>query len=53
VLASLRVIPAVGRRCRSPFFARFLDEDDEFVPNAELEVGAKGMVEERGLTRPS
>jgi hypothetical protein len=28
-----------------PFFAQFL-ADDEFVPNPELEAGAKGMLDE-------
>jgi len=45
VLASLRVVPAV-EAVSIPFFAQFLDEDDEFVPNAEFEVGAKAMLEE-------
>lgn len=45
VLASLRVVPAV-EAVSVPFFAQFLDEDDEFVPNTELEVGAKAMLEE-------
>ena len=45
VLASLRVVPAV-EAVPIPFFAQFLDEDDEFAPNAELEVGAKAMLEE-------
>jgi hypothetical protein len=29
-----------------PFFAQFLSEDDEFVPNTELEAGGKGMLDE-------
>ena len=45
VLAALRVVPVV-EAVSIPFFAQFLDEDDEFVPNAELEVGAKAMLEE-------
>jgi NAD(P)H-dependent FMN reductase len=45
VLASLRVVPVV-EAVSIPFFAQFLDEDDEFVPNAELEEGAKAMLDE-------
>ncbi|MGY1803097.1 NADPH-dependent FMN reductase [Blastococcus sp. SYSU D00922] len=45
VLAALRVVPVV-EAVSIPFFAQFLDEDDEFVPNAELEVGAKAMLGE-------
>jgi len=45
VLAALRMVPAV-EAVSIPFFAQFLTEDDEFVPNAELEGGAKGMLDE-------
>ena len=45
VLAALRVVPVV-EAVSVPFFAQFLDEDDEFAPNAELEVGAKAMLGE-------
>jgi NAD(P)H-dependent FMN reductase len=45
VLASLRVVPVL-EAVSIPFVAQFLDENDEFVPNAELEVGAKAMLEE-------
>jgi NAD(P)H-dependent FMN reductase len=45
VLAALRVVPVV-EAVSIPFFAQFLDEDDEFLPNAELEVGAKAMLGE-------
>jgi NAD(P)H-dependent FMN reductase len=45
VLAALRMVPVV-EAVSIPFFAQFLDEDDEFVPNGELEVGAKAMLDE-------
>jgi NAD(P)H-dependent FMN reductase len=45
VLAALRMVPVV-EAVSVPFFAQFLDEDDEFVPNAELEAGGKGMLDE-------
>ncbi len=55
VLASLRVVPVL-EAVSIPFVAQFLDENDEFVPNAELEVGAKAMLEElqrlTGALRP-
>lgn len=47
VLAALRVVPVV-EAVSIPFVAQFLDEDDEFVPNTELEVGAKAMLKEIG-----
>jgi NAD(P)H-dependent FMN reductase len=45
VLAALRMIPVV-EAVSIPFFAQFLDEDDAFVPNAELEAGGKAMLDE-------
>jgi NAD(P)H-dependent FMN reductase len=48
VLAALRMLPVV-EAVSIPFFAQFLTDDDEFVPNAELEAGAKAMLDE--LTR--
>ena len=45
VLAALRMVPVV-EAVSIPFFAQFLTDDDEFVPNAELEAGAKGMLDE-------
>jgi NAD(P)H-dependent FMN reductase len=45
VLAALRMIPVV-EAVSIPFFAQFLSDDDEFVPNAELEAGGKGMLDE-------
>jgi NAD(P)H-dependent FMN reductase len=45
VLASLRLLPVV-EAVSVPFFAQFLSEEDEFVPNAELEAGAKAMLDE-------
>ena len=45
VLAALRMIPVV-EAVSIPFFAQFLTESDEFVANAELEAGAKGMLDE-------
>jgi len=45
VLGALRVIPVV-EAVSIPFFAQFLDEDDAFVPNTELEAGGKAMLDE-------
>jgi NAD(P)H-dependent FMN reductase len=45
VLAALRLIPVV-EAVSIPFFAQFLTDDDEFVPNTELEAGAKAMLDE-------
>jgi len=39
------MVPAV-EAVSIPFFAQFLDEDDAFVPNAELEAGGKAMLDE-------
>ncbi len=44
VLGALRVL-TVPEAVSVPFFAQFLDEDDEFVPNAELEAGGKAMLD--------
>lgn len=45
VLAALRMVPVV-EAVSIPFFAQFLDDDDEFAANAELEAGAKSMLDE-------
>ncbi|WP_436692178.1 MULTISPECIES: NADPH-dependent FMN reductase [unclassified Geodermatophilus] len=45
VLGALRVLPVV-EAVSVPFFAQFLDQDDEFSPNAELEAGGKAMLDE-------
>ncbi len=45
VLAALRMVPVV-EAVSIPFFAQFLDEDDAFVPNTELEAGSKAMLDE-------
>jgi NAD(P)H-dependent FMN reductase len=45
VLTALRMIPVV-EAVSVPFFAQFLTDDDEFAPNAELESGAKAMLDE-------
>jgi len=45
VLAALRMVPVV-EAVSIPFFAQFLDEDDAFVPNTELEAGGKAMLDE-------
>jgi NAD(P)H-dependent FMN reductase len=45
VLAALRMVPVV-EAVSVPFFARFIDDEDVFVPNAELEAGGKAMLDE-------
>ncbi len=45
VLAALRMVPVV-EAVSVPFFARFIDDEDTFVPNAELEAGGKAMLDE-------
>jgi NAD(P)H-dependent FMN reductase len=45
VLAALRMVPVV-EAVSIPFFAQFLGDDDEFAANAELEAGAKSMLDE-------
>ena len=45
VLAALR-LHTVPEAVSIPFFPQFLDEDGVFVPNAELEAGAKAMFDE-------
>ncbi|MGY1653200.1 NADPH-dependent FMN reductase [Geodermatophilus sp. SYSU D01119] len=45
VLGALRV-HTVPEAVSVPFFAQFLDEDDEFAPNAELEAGGTAMLDE-------
>jgi NAD(P)H-dependent FMN reductase len=55
VLAALRMLPVV-EAVSVPFFAQFLTEDEEFVPNTELEAGGKAMLDEllrvTGALRP-
>jgi NAD(P)H-dependent FMN reductase len=45
VLSALRMIPVV-EAVSIPFFAQFLSDSDEFVPNTELEAGGKAMLDE-------
>ena len=45
VLGALRMVPVV-EAVSIPFFAQFLSDDDQFVPNAELEAGGKAMLDE-------
>ena len=52
MLASLRMLPVV-EAVSIPFFAQFLTEDGEFVPNAELEAGAKAMLDELARVTPA
>ncbi|MGY1601876.1 NADPH-dependent FMN reductase [Geodermatophilus sp. SYSU D00815] len=52
VLASLRVLPVV-EAVSIPFFARFLTDDDEFAPDAELEAGAKAVLDELARVTPA
>jgi NAD(P)H-dependent FMN reductase len=52
VLAALRMVPVV-EAVSIPFFAQFLTDDDEFVPNAELEAGGKGMLDELARLTPA
>jgi NAD(P)H-dependent FMN reductase len=52
VLAALRMVPVV-EAVSIPFFAQFLGDDDEFVPNAELEAGAKAMLDELARLAPA
>jgi NAD(P)H-dependent FMN reductase len=55
VLAALRMLPVV-EAVSIPFFTQFLTDDEEFVPNTELEAGAKAMLDEllrvTGALRP-
>jgi NAD(P)H-dependent FMN reductase len=55
VLSALRMVP-VTEAATIPFFQQFLTEDDEFVPNAELEAGGKAMLDAlvrlTGVLRP-
>ncbi len=44
VLSALRMVP-VTEAATIPFFQQFLGDDDEFVPNAELEAGGKAMLD--------
>jgi NAD(P)H-dependent FMN reductase len=52
VLAALRMVPVV-EAVSVPFFARFLGDDDEFVPNSELEAGGKAMLDELARLAPA
>lgn len=45
VLGALRMVPVV-EAATIPFFTQFIDEDEEFVGNAELETGATAMLDE-------
>ncbi|MCW2581730.1 MAG: NADPH-dependent reductase [Klenkia sp.] len=45
VLGALRMVPVV-EAATIPFFTQFIDEDDAFVGNAELEAGATAMLDE-------
>jgi NAD(P)H-dependent FMN reductase len=51
VLAALRMVPVV-EAVSIPFFAQFLTDDDEFVPNTELEAGGKAMLDELARLAP-
>ena len=55
VLGALRMVPVV-EAATIPFFAQYLDEDGVFTGNAELEAGAKAMLDEllrlTGALRP-
>lgn len=52
VLAALRMVPVV-EAVSVPFFAQFLDDSEEFVPNAELEAGGKAMLDELARLAPA
>jgi NAD(P)H-dependent FMN reductase len=52
VLAALRMVPVV-EAVSIPFFAQFLSDDHEFVPNAELEAGGKAMLDELARLTPA
>ena len=52
VLSALRMIPVV-EAVSVPFFAQFIDDQDEFVPNAELEAGGKAMLDELARLTPA
>ncbi|MGY1815770.1 NADPH-dependent FMN reductase [Blastococcus sp. SYSU D00820] len=45
VLGALRMVPAV-EAVSVPFFTQFVDEEEQFVPNAELSAGGKAMLDE-------
>jgi NAD(P)H-dependent FMN reductase len=45
VLTALRMIPAV-EAVAIPFFTQFLDDEETFAPNSELEAGGKAMLDE-------
>ncbi|MCU1604967.1 MAG: NADPH-dependent reductase [Modestobacter sp.] len=45
VLAALRMVPVV-EAATIPFFQQFLTEDDQFVPNEQLETGGTAMLDE-------
>jgi NAD(P)H-dependent FMN reductase len=52
VLAALRMVPVV-EAVSVPFFAQFIDDEETFVPNAELEAGGKGMLDELARLTPA
>lgn len=52
VLLALRMLPVV-EAVSIPFFTQFLADDGQFAPNAELEAGAKGMLDELARVTPA
>ncbi len=52
VLGALR-LHVVPEAVSVPFFTRFLDEEDGFAPNAELEAGGKAMLDELARVTPA
>jgi NAD(P)H-dependent FMN reductase len=52
VLGALRV-HTVPEAVSVPFFARFIDEDDEFVPDVELEAAGKAVLDELARVSPA
>ena len=52
VLAALRMVPVV-EAVSIPFFTQFLTDDGTFVPNAELQGGAKAMLDELARLTPA
>jgi NAD(P)H-dependent FMN reductase len=51
VLAALWLVPVV-EAVSIPFFTQFLTDDGAFVPNPELEAGAKAMLDELARLTP-
>ena len=52
MLASLRMLTVV-EAVSIPFFAQFLTPEGEFAPNAELEAGAKALLDELARVTPA